>query len=105
VTHNGAFRCGIALAFGATLLIGAAALVRQIVPITDGDSRTTSASVPLNSLPAMMLLAGGSLATDGSSGLIASELPSGRQLGQVTIGVSCGAHSIPTASVCWARRR
>src|SRR5712692_8243979 len=34
----------------------------------------------------MMLLAGGSLATDGMSGLVANELPSGRQLGQVTIG-------------------
>ena len=34
----------------------------------------------------MMLLAGGSLTTDGMSGLVANELPSGRQLGHVTIG-------------------
>src|SRR5438876_6606373 len=76
----------IGLAFGATLLIAVAALVRQIVPITDGDSRTASATVPLNPLPPMTLLAGGSLTTDGMAGLVANELPSGRQLGQVTIG-------------------
>jgi hypothetical protein len=34
----------------------------------------------------MMLLAGGSLERDGMSGLVASELPSGRSLGQVGIG-------------------
>jgi hypothetical protein len=56
------------------------------VPITGGDSRTASENVPLNPPPPMLLLAGGSLSTDGISGLVANELPNGRQLGQVAIG-------------------
>jgi len=80
----------IGLAFGATLLIGVVALVQQIVPTTDGNSGTASADVagnpPLPLLSPMMLLAGGSLANDGISGLVANELPNGRQLGQVAIG-------------------
>jgi hypothetical protein len=90
MTHKAAIWRTIGLAFWAMLLIGVVAVVRQAVPITGGDSRTASADVPLNPAPPllspMMLLAGGSLATDGISGLVATELPSGRQLGQVTIG-------------------
>ncbi len=86
MTHNGAIWRGIGLAFGATLLFGVVAAARQTAPITGGDTRTASLDVPLNPLPAMMLLAGGSLATDGSSGLVANELPSGRELDQVPIG-------------------
>ena len=48
VTHKAAIWRAIGLAFGATLLIGVVALVRQTVPITRGDSRTASADVPLN---------------------------------------------------------
>jgi hypothetical protein len=85
-THEAAVWRATGLAHGAVLLIGVVAVVRQTASITGGDSRTASTNVPLNPPPPMMLLAGGSLTTDGMSGLVANELPGGRQLGQVTIG-------------------
>jgi hypothetical protein len=86
VTHKLAIWRAIGLAFGSTLLFGVAALVGQITPTAGGDSRIASADLPLNPPMPMMLLAGGSLAADGISGLVANELPTARQLGQVTIG-------------------
>jgi hypothetical protein len=56
------------------LLIGVVAVLRQTASITGCDSHTASADVSLNPPPLlswMMLPAGGSLATDGISGLVA----------------------------------